>query len=294
MNETAVIATDLSKASEAVAKCGTNLQQLGIRRVVLVQCIGFLPAFSLAFAYDSDRAKHLLERERTLLSEGGLEVETRVIESRSTSEIEDIAAREGAELVVVGAHSQSVLHELIGGGLLRDLTLHGRTPILVLPLTESEGGDEELCVVPGACEGILHHVMFPTDFSETADLAIPALREVVKKGGERVTLLHVQDAERIEPHLQDKLEEFNRIDNGRLHAMADDLKGVGADVEVDTVVVYGRPLTEILELADSREASLIVMATHGRGMLAEVHLGSVSQAVIRKSKIPVLLVPSRP
>lgn len=108
-----------------------------------------------------------------------------------------------------------------------------------------------------------------------------------------MTLLHVQDAERIEPHLQDKLEEFNRIDNESLQAIADDLKGVAAGVDVDTVVTYGRPLTEILRSADSREASLIVMATHGRGMLAEGHLGNVSQAVIRKSKIPVLIVPSR-
>lgn len=182
MNETALIATDLSKASEAVAKCGTNLQQLGIRRVVLVQCIGFLPAFSLAFAYDSDSAKRLLERERSLLSEGGLEVETGVIESRKTSAIEDIAAREGAELLVIGSHSQSLFHEFIAGGLLRDLTLHGHTPLLVLPLTTSDSGNQELRVVPGACERILRHVMFPTDFSETADLAIPTLREVVGGG----------------------------------------------------------------------------------------------------------------
>lgn len=294
MNETALIVTDLSSASEAVAKCGTNLQQLGISRVVLAQCVGALSAFSLAFAYDSDSAKRALEREKSLLSGDGLHVETRVMESLRTKAIEDLAVREDAGLIVFGAHSQSLLHELFAGGFLRNLTLHAHTPLLMLPLTESDDADEELCVVPGACENLLGHLLFPTDFSETADLALYNLLELVKRGdGDRVTLLHVQDSERIEPHLEEKLEEFNRIDKGRLESIEKDLGGFSPDLEVETEVAYGRPVSKILELTESKAASLIVMGTHGRGLLAEAHLGSVSQGVVRTSRVPVLLVPSR-
>lgn len=293
MNDTAIMATDLSRASEAVAKCGPNLQQLGIRRVVLVQCVGVLEAFSLAFAYDSDSGKRALKREKSLLLEAGLEVETRVLESMQAHAIEDLATREGAGLIVFGSHSQSPLHELLAGGFLRSLTLHGHTPLLILPLTESDSSSDELGVVPGACDSLLKQVLFPTDFSATADLAISSLRELVEKGSDRVTLLHVQDSERIEPHLKQRIDEFNRIDEGRLDSIAENLRGISAAIHVEQVVAYGRPITEILGLAESKAASLIVMGTHGRGMLAEVHLGSVSQAVIRKSRVPTLLVPAQ-
>ena len=45
------------------------------------------------------------------------------------------------------------------------------------------------------------------------------------------------------------------------------------------------------ELEESRKANLIIMGSHGRGILMEAILGSVSKNVINKSKIPILIVP---
>ena len=49
----------------------------------------------------------------------------------------------------------------------------------------------------------------------------------------------------------------------------------------------------LLDFAEHREADLIVMGTHGHNLVERIILGSVAEGVIRKSKVPVLVVPAR-
>ncbi|MBC8246357.1 MAG: universal stress protein, partial [Deltaproteobacteria bacterium] len=58
----------------------------------------------------------------------------------------------------------------------------------------------------------------------------------------------------------------------------------------DTVVLWGNPVEQILLQAAERNCDLIVMGTHGHGTLADVMIGSTARRVIRRSKIPVLVV----
>lgn len=56
-------------------------------------------------------------------------------------------------------------------------------------------------------------------------------------------------------------------------------------------VVCGEPADRILEEARSGGYDLIVMGTHGHGGLLEIVLGSVAKEVVKKSQLPVLVVP---
>ena len=47
----------------------------------------------------------------------------------------------------------------------------------------------------------------------------------------------------------------------------------------------------ILEFAEEHDASLIVIGSHRPGRLERLVLGSVSEAVLHKAQIPVLIVP---
>jgi len=105
-----------------------------------------------------------------------------------------------------------------------------------------------------------------------------------------VTLLHVQDKTKIDRHLKQRLEEFNRIDQERLERLRDELTRQGA-TSVDIEIPYGSPTQEILRLAAEDEDTLIVMGGQGRGFIREVFLGSVSHNVARYAAVPVLIVP---
>src|SRR5688572_30329549 len=50
------------------------------------------------------------------------------------------------------------------------------------------------------------------------------------------------------------------------------------------------PEDDILKIAEKKKCDLIVMGTHGQGGLRGVFVGSVTQKVLGKSKIPVMVV----
>src|SRR5690606_1361649 len=66
----------------------------------------------------------------------------------------------------------------------------------------------------------------------------------------------------------------------------------GADLQVREDVRWGEGATdEILRLLGDLSADLVVLGTHGRGLLKRFLLGSVASGVARRSPCPVLLVP---
>jgi nucleotide-binding universal stress UspA family protein len=57
-----------------------------------------------------------------------------------------------------------------------------------------------------------------------------------------------------------------------------------------TFVRQGDPSTEIVKVAEENKADLVVVGSRGLSSLKRIILGSVSQGVLNRSKIPVLVV----
>ncbi len=68
----------------------------------------------------------------------------------------------------------------------------------------------------------------------------------------------------------------------------DTLRRVGIDVEPE--VLEGPGPKAILNVAETRDADLIVVGSRGLGAVRGLLLGSVSERVIRLAKCPVLVV----
>ncbi len=61
--------------------------------------------------------------------------------------------------------------------------------------------------------------------------------------------------------------------------------------QLDEVVVKrGDPVDLIIEVSEKIKCDMIVMGTQGQGGLAKMMLGSTAQKVLKRSKIPVLVV----
>jgi nucleotide-binding universal stress UspA family protein len=65
-----------------------------------------------------------------------------------------------------------------------------------------------------------------------------------------------------------------------------------AGLKVTTHEPTGSVVEEILRTADSIDADLIVMGSHGHGSVYNLLVGSVTEGVLKISKRPVLLVPT--
>lgn len=62
---------------------------------------------------------------------------------------------------------------------------------------------------------------------------------------------------------------------------------------IDTVIKDGDFGDSILEAAKEVNAHMIVMGTHGRSGLDKILMGSVAEKVLRKSSIPLFIIPSK-
>jgi len=55
----------------------------------------------------------------------------------------------------------------------------------------------------------------------------------------------------------------------------------------------GHPSPTICSFADEKDANLIIIGSHGRGVIDRALLGSVTHSVLNRTKIPVLVVPEQ-
>jgi nucleotide-binding universal stress UspA family protein len=57
------------------------------------------------------------------------------------------------------------------------------------------------------------------------------------------------------------------------------------------IIPQGHPAEEILNAAEEEGCDVIVLGTHGKGFLAHTFLGSVSSAVLHRTRKPVFIIP---
>lgn len=124
-----------------------------------------------------------------------------------------------------------------------------------------------------------------------------ALEHVCEHHGDtRVTLLYVINpvaaGYSAEVSLPTTASEWYETERERadelLSAARETAAGYGVDAE--TAVEVGRPGTAIVDYVESVEADHVVLGSHGRTGVSRVLLGSVAEAVMRRSPVPVTVV----
>ncbi len=133
----------------------------------------------------------------------------------------------------------------------------------------------------------IKRILFPTDFSETADAAKGHAVEWAKRFKAGVTALHVRTVYTDDPtRIREELEESALEDP--LHEKMGEL---GGEVRVETRVVRNvSQAAGILDFLAENPIDLVVMGTHGRTGLSHFLLGSVAEKILRHAPCPVLTV----
>lgn len=280
-----VVATDLSEASAAMLRCLDSLRRLGAREAILIHVLPIRDVGGLAL-----RLRELewpaLEAQRRVLEGMGYRVRMEMPIGEPHYEINKLAEESDASLVVVGSHGAGIGRALLLGSVSAEVLHTATRPVLVIRIQLLEENGGRRCAA--LCQDLTARLLVPTDFSDTAERAFAFVEHVVREARSAVTLLHVQDRSRLEPHLLHRLEEFNATDRARLERMAARLTALGAK-SVDMEIPYGFPAPVVIERA--REHTLVVMGSQGRGFIRGEFLGSVTQKVLRKAPVAVLVVP---
>lgn len=133
-------------------------------------------------------------------------------------------------------------------------------------------------------------ILLPTDGSEGSRAAIETAAEYAAAFGAVVHALYVIDERFVE-------EEYDMVverSESRAEAALDEVSAIGEEygISVEKHLRRGTPHEEILDAIDDYGADVVIMGTHGRtGLDRFVHLGSVTERVVRFADISVLTVP---
>lgn len=213
-----LVATDLSAASGGVLRCVKELVPLGAKQAVLVHAIGIQPLETMVHGMARFLEPHLA-KQKALLEAQGLETETVLAPGPAVVEVNRVAKERQASLIVVGTHGATLAREMLIGGTAMGIVHQATVPVLVIRLNIAEGEEGVRCVA--ACQDLRRHILFCTDFSDTAGRAFQYVERIVESGARFVTLLHVQDKTRIARHLEHRLEEFNEEEHCDVHKVLD-------------------------------------------------------------------------
>lgn len=282
-----VLATDLSPAWDEILACAGELKVLGaedliLTHVVTVKFLGGLEATIRA------EAEPKLAAQKEELQKQGFRASVELPTGLPAYALNDVARRHQADLIVVGPQKTSRWQERILGSVASAVLHHARFPVLLLKSTIREELEAGTCRLQAT--ELLRHVLFPTDFSETSERAGHYLKGLAGRGIQRVTVLHALDVpggEAYPPGFQEMAETQARES---LAATKEQLLQAGFP-QVEAVFDPGHPLPAILKVLESRDISLIIMGTLGKGFIQELFLGSVAHNVARLAPCPVLLVP---
>src|SRR5215471_18488207 len=137
---------------------------------------------------------------------------------------------------------------------------------------------------------MFRQIMVPLDRSALAEQALGQAAAIARASRAGLDLVLVHESGPLSEY------QIGAADNEDFHGSERYMQAVvaevhsGASVEVTHAVVKGSPAEMIQARAREIGADLIVMTSHGRTGLSRAWLGSVADAVVRRSNIPVLML----
>lgn len=144
----------------------------------------------------------------------------------------------------------------------------------------------------------IDQVLFPTDFSETADRALPWAVYLADGFEADLHLLHAVVLHADDPadpsHVFPSVEElYDRLGSrAEEHMRSRAREHAPERLSVHRVQRRGiSPAPVVLDYAQEHDVDLVVMGTHGRRGLRHMLLGSVAEEVIRRAHCSVMTVP---
>ena len=133
------------------------------------------------------------------------------------------------------------------------------------------------------------------DFSDATSQVVETAVAQAKAFGASLHLVHVLEPEPAYTAYGFTPDEFPAMhafhEEARKRALSR-LEEVGGEAEgIQRHLAEGSPLHALLDYVKEVGADLVILGSHGHGMVASLLLGSVAEGMVRKAVVPTLVVP---
>ncbi len=279
MFEKILVPTDFSSHAKKVVECIGQIP--GIKQVVLMSVISrsVITRVWDPVAELKEVEARLME-EKKLIDAPGVEVKVRavsVLEGEIANAVQRVAEEENVSLVAMGARGKSRIQSVLLGSVSRNALRFGDTHLLIMRYKVLDSGEMEMY-----CDRIFSKVLFPTDFSQPAEVALSFLKSI-QGIGELVLLNVVSTGE-----TDEEIEENQAAANKKIEEITRDLEKSG--MKVTPKVLVGHPVETIRTVAEEENVSLIAMSSQGAIAIKKGRIGSTAYDVANSVDKPVLIL----
>jgi nucleotide-binding universal stress UspA family protein len=186
-----------------------------------------------------------------------------------------VAQEQKATLIAMATHGASGVKRFLFGSVAEAVIRQSPIPVLLVRPFWSY----ELASAVRPEKMPVRNVLVPVDGSDLSLEAVPGIVEFADLFESRVMLLRVlgegEDKADAERQLQALIRTFEK-----------------RGVEAVALVEKGDPVEEILKTVGSHAVDLVAMTTHGRSGLSRLVSGSVTEQILRRATVPVLITRS--
>ena len=289
MFQKALISTDLEDGLFRLAYALPSLAESGFKQVTFFHNV----------PVETDRSVPKVDEDevaaaQTSLKEAiqnvpeGLDVKVVVSGGRASSNILQKVETTGCEVLFLGMPTRNILAEKLFGSTTMKLVETTPVPMMILrPQLVATFTTEELTL---RCRNLFQYLLIPYDGTAGSRDFLETLKQQIQQSpppeNHQYWLLWVVD-----DNIRRELQGDNPIEEAQQHLdqVAETLRALKLNVE--TLVVEGDPLTEILKAADRYDIGAIATSSRGIGGLLRWSVPSLTREILRHSWHPVLYFP---
>jgi len=272
-----LVCTDGSPDSEGAITAALHLAKTTGSTVFLLEVLFFLAGYEMQspdnlappvvnlelMQVQETAARERLEARKAEAAREGVTLEPRIRTSSSAYDgILEEAGELQPDLIIMGRHGYTGLTRLLMGSVTARVIGHSPVNVLVVP------------------QGVLlsfERLLIASDGSPFSEAAWNEALSLAKTMGSALIGVTVAASDRDIPTATGAVR--------NLQAAAEK-----QGIALDTMIPMGRPEEGIVKAAEFKQASLIIVGSHGRTGLKRLLMGSVAERVIGQAKCPVLVV----
>ncbi len=281
MFRSVMIPADLTAECDLLFRFACGLTELGVKRVVLGHVIEASGMEGPVIAAQIDKVRDQIRKTSRPLSDCGLDVEVRIGTGDPTHGLIGIATEAHVDAVIAGTHGAGIITKLFVGSVSEQIAVEANVPTMLIryDLLRTKDDPAEFARSFG------RSLLLPTDFSASSVRALMAALELPPRAIGTIYLMHILDKSLSGDKLQ-------KAEHGAEFQLANQRKMVEEQkLSARCVIKQGESKRLVLQEADQRRVTGIIVGTRGQNALQEAMVGSTSMTLVRQASCPVLIVP---
>ncbi len=277
---------DFSMVSEyAFSNCIPRFFSTGVaEELILIHVLDVQPTGDVFVDYDKMqmKAKEKLDKVAKEFRDMGINVAKTVVRmGHPALEIAKVAEEENVDIIYMPSKGEHIVRDMLIGHTAANVARVATKPVLLVKYEWDKARHTVKCIWDA--RRVFDKPLIALDFSPCSDSIVETVKELFEDYVKKATLMHVIDYGK-----PDKTKELSEEALKKLEEFAKKFK-----FESDLEVSAGVASNAIINEAVIKGSTLIVVGKRGRSVLKDLLLGSTADGVIRRSMLPVLLVPCK-